>query len=102
MYIDPKTLTDITTTAGGPYSYGTNLKAKNPKPSHKYIQHLNNMRKAGYATAKEICPEAKGIPITHEFAQFCKLGLAKKYTNGRRVFYKITSKGIALLKKAGV
>ena len=102
MRIDPKPLPDITESVGGPYGYGTNLKAKNPKPSHKYVQHLNNMRKAGYATAKEICPGVKGIPVSHEFVQYCKLGLAKKYTNGRRVFYKITPKGIALLKKAGV
>lgn len=103
MRIDPKSLTNITESVGGPYGYGTNLKAKNPKASHKYVQHLKNMRNAGYATAREICPEVKGVPISHEFAQYCKLGLAEKFadTHGN-VFYKITSKGKDLLKRAGV
>ena len=85
------------------FSYGTNLVAKNPKPTHKYVQHLKNLRDAGFATAKEICPDVVN-PISHEFVQFCRLGLAEKYSNikGTRVFYKITPKGCKLLEKAGV
>lgn len=88
---------------GGPYGFGTNLKAENPKPKHKYVQHLKNLRDAGWATPKEICPDVKN-PISHEFAQFCHLGLANKYynKNTKRVFYKITEKGEAVLRKANV
>lgn len=86
------------------FEFGTNLTAKNPKASHKYVQHLKNMRDAGYATARQICPEVKGTPISHEFVQFCRLGLAEKYTNARgtRVYYKITQKGLDLLEKVGI
>ena len=102
--INSKSLINVTKSICGLYSYGTNLKAKNPRPEHKYVQHLKNMRDNGFATAKEICPEVKGNPASHEFVQFCKLGLANKFANatGSRVFYKITRKGRELLKKAGV
>ena len=98
-----KNLIDVTDKATGYYGYGTNLKAKNPKPTHKYVQHLKNMRDAGYATRREVCPGVKH-PIDHEFAQFCRLGLAKKFTNlkGTRTYFKITPKGRRLLKQAGV
>lgn len=104
MKINAKSLINVTKSAGGHYGFGTNLKAKNPRPEHKYVQHLKNMRDHGFATAKEICPEVKGNPVSHEFVQFCKLGLANKFANaaGSRVFYKITRKGRELLKKAGV
>lgn len=87
----------------GYYGYGTNLKARNPKPTHKYVQHLKNMRDAEWATPKEICPEVK-FPISHEFAQFCRLGLAEKFYNPttRRVFYRITERGLKLLASIGV
>lgn len=97
-------LVRISTDEISDYLYGTTLTAKNPKSTHKYVQHLKNLRDAGFATMREICPEVVGNPVTHEFVQFCKLGLAEKYSNikGTRVFYKITPKGRRLLKKAGV
>ena len=104
MRINSKSLINDTKNAGGHYGYGTNLRARNPKSTHKYVQHLKNMRDAGYATAREICPEVKGNPISHEFVQFCKLGLAEQFVNEKRtrVFYKITAKGRRLLKQVGV
>lgn len=103
MKIDPTKLKLIPADKICYYPYGTNLKAINPKPEHKYVQHLKNMRDAGFATAKEICPGIKN-PCSHEFVQFCLLGLAEKYTNFKetRVYYKITPAGLKLLKKAGV
>jgi hypothetical protein len=95
------TYINVSDTVGGPYSFGTNLKAKNPKPHHKYVQALLRMSLNGYATPKQIVPHTKN-PVSHEFAQYVKLGLAEKFTNekGTRVFYKITPKGKALLKRA--
>lgn len=96
-----KTYINVSHEAGGPYGFGTNLKAKNPKPHHKYVQALLRMSLNGYATPKQILPHVKN-PCSHEFVQYVKLGLAEKFTNekGTRVFYKITPKGKALLKRA--
>lgn len=83
------------------YNYGTNLVAKNPKPTHKYVQHLRNMRNAGLASARDICFGIKN-PASHEFVQYCKLGFAEKLRNTEtnNVYYRITAKGRDLLKRA--
>ena len=92
---------NVSEKAGGPYGYGTTLKALNPTPRHKYVQALTRMSWYTYATPKQIFPNVKN-PISHELVQYVKLGLAEKFTNlkGTRVFYKITPKGMELLKKA--
>jgi hypothetical protein len=92
---------NVSAEAGGPYGYGTNLKALDPKPHHKYVQALTRMSWYTYATPRQILPHVKN-PASHEFVQYVKLGLAEKFTNlkGTRVFYKITPKGKELLKKA--
>lgn len=83
------------------YDYGTNLKACNPKPTNKYVQHLFYMKHAGLATGSEICGGIKN-PASHEFVQYCKLGFAEKLRNQEtgNVYYRITDKGRDIIRRA--
>lgn len=87
-------------------AYGSNLTCTKPTKDRKYIQTLTHCKT--YASLKDIYPGVDK-PLTHEIHKLWKLGYVNKYTqqqyisstgNLTRVWYKITRKGKALLRKA--
>lgn len=93
------------------YGYGSNLNLKHAAPDKKYIQRL--MRCRDYATAKDIYPGIKN-PIRDDLVKLWQLKLVDRYsmpkyiktfngyTYATRIWWKITPKGLRLLKKLGI
>lgn len=88
-----------------PFDYGTHCKYSKPNRNRKYIKTL--VRCLSYATPQFIYSNTKH-PLSHELYDLWKNGYVQKFTlpqyinqkRPRRVFYKITSKGLSLVIKA--